>query len=199
MKKAALLIIASILIFLLGCGKSASVTQIATPEPTTPPNFDFRSVSWGMTIEEVKQSEKLELLHEGDADLLYSSEYVAGLPATIIYRFQNQKLVQGSYTFDALHSNANDYIDDYNNIKEALTKLYGNPLVDEQVWKDDLFKDDPSSYGLAVSAGQLLYATQWETETTAIVLGLSGDNYEISHFLFYTSFDYESEINTDGL
>jgi len=85
------------------------------------------------------------------------------------------------------HSNKNDYIRDYKNLKEILAKKYGKPWSDRTTWDNDLFKNDRSQWGLAVSIGHLSYGALWDTSKTYITLGLSGDNYEITLLAAYDS------------
>ena len=93
------------------------------------------------------------------------------------------------------HTNKNFYINDYEELKEILTKKYGKPKKDEKIWDNELYKDDRSSWGLAVSVGHLAYGASWETSTTEIVLRLSGDNYKISLILAYDSKELKEWAN----
>jgi hypothetical protein len=62
------------------------------------------------------------------------------------------------------------------------------------VWKDDLYKDDKSEWGFAVSLGHLAYGASWETSATKIEIMLLGDNYEINLFLSYFSKELEEWV-----
>ena len=77
-------------------------------------------------------------------------------------------------------------IKDYKNIKKLLIKKYGAPKEEGKYWSDDLYKDDKSDYGFAVSVGDLAYAARWQTEKTGIVTTLDGGNYEIDHIIVYS-------------
>ncbi|GAH71775.1 unnamed protein product, partial [marine sediment metagenome] len=92
------------------------------------------------------------------------------------------------------HSNDNLYIDDYEKLKETLTKKYGKPKFDKVTWDDDLYKDDRSHWGFAVSLGHLDYFSSWETSTTYISLRLNGDNYKISLVIAYESRELEEWV-----
>ena len=84
-------------------------------------------------------------------------------------------------------SNKNDYIADYKNLKEILAEKYGSPLFDREVWKNELYRDDYQDWGLAISVGHLVYATQWETDKTYISILLQGDNFKINLGIYYES------------
>ena len=77
----------------------------------------------------------------------------------------------------------------------TLTKKYGKPKMDfPGVWKNDLYKDDKSEWGFAVSLGHLAYGASWETSTTKIEIMLSGDNYKINLILSYFSKELEEWV-----
>ena len=119
----------------------------------------------------------------------------------LYYLFDNNdKVYTAFYSFTETHTNKNKYIDDYDSLVSTLTEKYGKPIKNTSVWSDDLYKDSPSDYGFAVSLGHLIYASNWETDTTSIIHGLTGDNYKISHNLYYQSKTYKYvEDKTGGL
>jgi len=147
---------------------------------------DFRKTTWGMTKAQVKQTETGKILKETDDILAYRAE-LAGYESFVIYIFADDKLTRAKYSIIEEHSNKNDYISDYNAIKELLTKKYGSPKEDETVWKNDLYKDDYSQWGFAVSLGHLMYYSSWENDRTSIFFLLNGENYEIKTVIEYTS------------
>lgn len=140
--------------------------------------FDFRKTTWGMTKEQVKKSEVGHFETQSDDVILYS-DMVAGKEVRISYKFVGDKLVRGRYTFLETHTNPNLFIRDYMEIKEILTEKYGPPVEDKPVWSNDLYRDDPKSWGTAVSAGHLAFVTHWDIPPTTIFHVLRGDNFEI--------------------
>ena len=86
----------------------------------------------------------------------------------------------------------NKYINDYNKLKEILTRKYGSPIKSDSRWFNDLYKNSPQHYGLAVSMGHLDFKSDWETDRTLIFLFLSGDNLE-----FYTGVVYTSKLHKE--
>ncbi len=111
--------------------------------------------------------------------------------AVFDYDFADGKLFGGGYVFIEEHTNKNDYISDYNNVKEILTREYGSPTIDSTEWRNDLYKNDPQYWGLAISKGHLIYLNTWETQTTEIVLILGGDNFKIKFVAGYTSNNFK--------
>lgn len=159
----------------------------------------FRNTHWGMSREEVKNSEDLELVREQEDVLMYQTN-LSGFKAFIGYIFTNNKLTRAKYLITETHSNENDHISDYNDLNDLLEKKYGEPIEKDKHWKDDLYKDDYSDWGFAVSLGHLAYFTKWETESSYIVHALSGENYEISHQIEYGGkeyMDYEQKIKEE--
>ena len=70
-------------------------------------DFDIRKTKWGMTIAEVKSSEepmtasKEEKTNSGtQIELQYDNVIVSDVKTTIIYTFENGRLVEISYRFD---------------------------------------------------------------------------------------------------
>jgi hypothetical protein len=152
---------------------------------------DFRKTNWGMSKEQVKATEDAKLDIEGDSELGYSGIKIDGKDFICVYFFLEDKLYRSGYGLLGKHSNDNLYINDYENLKEALTKKYGKPRFDKVTWRNDLFKDSRQDWGTAISIGHLEYFSSWETSTTYINLGLNGDNYKISLTFGYYSRELE--------
>ncbi|GAJ08159.1 unnamed protein product, partial [marine sediment metagenome] len=68
-------------------------------------------------------------------------------------------------------------INNYSHLKEKLVEKYGQPIRDEDIWIDDLYKDNPKNWGRAVTRNHLLRYAQWETANTRITIILAGDEY----------------------
>jgi hypothetical protein len=147
---------------------------------------DFRNVRWGMTQQEVKQAEKLALAY-ADQEMLGYETTLAGFDCNLIYLFQNDRLYRAGYIFTHMHMNCTDFIDDYDKVKDLLKQKYGEPKQDDVLWKDDLYRDDPSHWGMAIITGDLELCATWEKGQTIIILYLAGDNFETQFGLTYYS------------
>ena len=118
--------------------------------------YDFRKTNWGVSREEVAETEgALELQYDYTGDKLVSAEYEFSYEATLEYFC----------------------INNYRHLKEKLAEKYGKAVVDEDIWIDDLYKDDFSNWGKAVAQNHLLRYAQWETPNTRITIVLAGDGY----------------------
>ena len=148
--------------------------------------FDFRKTKWGMSESDVKASEPLEIAESEDNLLGYKTK-VLDKDVYVGYMFIENQLVRSFYMLAESHSNQSDYINDYQDFKAILEKKYGKPIDDQTIWKNDLYKDDYSHWGTAISMGHLIFQSTWITDTTEIVNVLHGDNYEISCGVQYKS------------
>lgn len=148
--------------------------------------YDFRKTNWGMSKKQVKATEKGEIAFEDEEEINYKVE-INRSEFLCAYFFLEDKLYRSGYLLNETHTNENDYIDDYKNLKDILIKKYEKPLKDKIEWKNDSYKDDKIEWGLAISVGDLIYDTRWETNNTEITLRLSGDNYKIYLVLRYES------------
>jgi len=154
--------------------------------------YDFRKTTWGMNKEQVKATEDRKADYEENAMLFYKVKIFGG-SYYCFYSFLEDTLYNGGYVFTEEHANKNLYINDYIEFKGILTKEYGKPTMDEINWKNDLYKDDKSEWGMAISVGDLEYLAFWETLNTKIGLMLDGTNYEISLILSYDSKEWLRE------
>jgi len=152
----------------------------------TADDFTFRKTKWGMSAADVKASEPLKIAKE-EGNLLCYKTSVLGKDVFIFYFFIDDQLTRARYGLAESHSNKNDFITDYEDFKKILLKKYGNPIKDESLWRNDLYKDDYSNWGTAISVGHLLYFSKWKTKATEINNMLMGENYDISCIVEYSS------------
>ena len=163
--------------------------------------FSFRNgITFGMTMEQVISAEGSQPDDKDENNLLYTGQKSAGKCATILYRFVNNALYGIGVIFKETHTNDNLYIEDFESVDEALTEKYGEPSVDKVYqWKNNLLKNDPDSYGLAVSAGHLMIGSKWDFEKYTIGHILQGDNFDISHNILYQDSSYQKAVDTSGV
>lgn len=148
--------------------------------------YDVRKVKWGMSMAEVKSSESLPISYQTKESLQYKTS-ILNKDVTLVYQFVGGKLSSAYYISDELHTNKNDFITDYEDFKKTLTKKYGKSKIDKTVWKNNLYKDDYSGWGMAISLGHLVYLSSWETKDTVINNTLWGENFKITHIIGYES------------
>ena len=102
--------------------------------------YDFRKTNWGMSKEQVKATEDKKPDFEDNTMLSYEVT-ISEKDFERAYLFLEDKLYGSGYLFFGEHTNKNLYIDDYEELKEILTKEYGKPKIDKVTWKNDLFKN----------------------------------------------------------
>jgi len=156
----------------------------------------IRNANWGWSKDSVKKSETLKLISETKDDLLYSGT-LANKKFSITYRFTKNKLTQVYYIYSESHINKNNYISNYNDLKSILTKKYGDPIADQVSWKNDLYRDNEDNWGLACSAGHVVFKSIWENPETDIVLVCTGENFDITLGIVYTSKKFKDLMNNE--
>lgn len=152
-----------------------------------------RNIEFGMSPEEVIEAEALTDFDEEESDGLYyiaTEGSVGGLDTLIGYIFAEGRLFELLYGFQESYSNENRHITDFNDVDEILTDIYGDPDESITRWINDLYENDRSEWGFAVSLGHLIYVSSWKTEDMEISHTLSGNNYDSSHTIQYTSTEY---------
>jgi hypothetical protein len=155
----------------------------------------FRKVHFGITIDSCKDIETASFGEESELKglkLVTYSTSVFDLNAILVYIFAKDTLTRAKYSFTDSYVSQNNYIKDYLAIKEKLTEKYGKPLKDEKIWIDDLYKDNPNDYGMAVSAGHLVYYAKYDLDCMNITVLLKGENFKISISVEYSSNKYNS-------
>lgn len=164
----------------------AAVFQLYFPHPSHSEKFNFRKTRWGMSKREVMASEQSKPKYEQENAVGYEIKLL-GKDFFVIYFFTQNRLVKTRYVLNVEHTNKNDFIDDYKQLKETLTTKYGPPEIDKINWKNDLYKDDYSCWGFAISLGHLNFYSTWVTEETGITNDLYGENFSVNCIIDYTS------------
>lgn len=145
---------------------------------------DFRTVRWGMSIPEVKKQEPAKLLGESSDQLEYEAEFL-GYTCKVLYYFTSSKLQRAEMLISQDHTDPAKYYKDYENLIKFLNPLYGSPVSDQKDWKNDMYKNDRSRYGFAISIGFLNCKTVWNNKRSQVSLTISGGNHKIKTNLEY--------------
>lgn len=156
---------------------------------------DFRKNEWGDSLANVLNKETSELISQSETTLAYTDS-ILGLEAWCIYQFMSKQLVSGIYRITEGRSNSLNYISDFENLKSALTKKYGEPAKAGSHWSQTLSKNDPESWGTALILGHVTFYSEWITKTTKIQLGLSGENMKAENVIIYTSLESIQDIQS---
>jgi hypothetical protein len=159
--------------------------------------YHFRKTTWGMSKQEVKNSESFKPAREENLFLTYKSR-VLDKDVFIVFIFAEGKLVRAKYILAEEHANKNNHIRDYKDLKKILTKKYGKSTNEDIIWSNDLYHDDYSEWGVAVSLGHLAYFSNWETNSTIVTCYLLGENYRVQCGVEYRSKTFRAMKEVQG-
>jgi hypothetical protein len=142
----------------------------------------FRDTRWGMSKRQVAELEG-EISHLEKSyglEIVRYQKKVLDLKCSIEFMFAGNRLIKAKYIFLEQHKHKSQYIGDYKKIKDWLTEMHGMPKGSNVTWRNDLYKEDYSNWGLAVSLGHLEYSSLWKNQEIEIFLTLSGGNNKLS-------------------
>lgn len=159
-------------------------------EPDLNP-FTFRRTRWGFSPTEVQQSEQCELVKASEDGLLYKDR-LSRFPCLIAYIFARGRLVRSKYNLLIEHTQANEYVADYEHLLGILQKKYGPPADTQKQWTDTRYKKDEEAWGRAILLGHLVMYDAWLTESTEISLMLRGEENRVFLEVEYSSRVLES-------
>jgi len=156
--------------------------------PSAPPeDAGFRGVQWGASRMEILAREGRSPDRETDRVLIFQTR-LADLGCEAVYiLLPDGRLVRAKYLVIDSYSNDQRYLATYDSLRELLGKKYGKPTEENTYWSDELYQDDPSNWGMAVSAGHMARYTNWYIGDTHVLLYLTGNNFEISVGVEYGS------------
>ena len=164
--------------------------------PAQPKAFTLHDHRWGMTVPEVKANEKASVSWELHAPTLNLGEdrlgyykTVEGLETFVSYTFTDNQLTNTKYIFEPGHQEEVQYLENYETVKNWITRTYGSPKSEEVIWLDDLYKYAEELWGKAVVRGHLTMVAEWEVEGTSIVLLLNGGDENIGLVADFSSQD----------
>lgn len=148
--------------------------------------YDFRKVTWNMSLSQVKKIETLKLLAQDRQTLTY--DYILiGMKCQVKYHFRNNKLIKAQYKLQRKHFDPASFNEDFLGLKKYLKQMYGFPTLDQDSWSNDQYKSDKSKWGFAVSIGFLLRTVTWQRERAKTVLQMSGENHKVFITIKYMS------------
>lgn len=147
---------------------------------------DIRNVRWGMSPQEVIRAENNTTIETQEGYIQYNVT-LNGLDALLIYEFAFNKLVNAMWTIRDSDFDMNSCISKYDSFKLKLTEKYGTPSVSRDIWRNDLFRDNPSQWNTALVLGQYSKVTAWTNSRTEIKFYITGKDTMPSMSLIYGS------------
>lgn len=185
------------------------ITCCHTKAQDTP---DVRKVVWGMTKEEVRNSEKLEEIrmdlpsltkdlfndvNEPVSYIVYQTT-VAGLDAILAYAFVADELQLMTYLFNEVYASYSSYrqyalvYSDFKRVNDSLYTKYGpwKSDSDSDPQQSDLYrKAGMNALEMLLLEGRYHRTVEWRTPRTVILHGISSDGNVTSHGILYESID----------
>jgi hypothetical protein len=158
----------------------------------------FGGIAWGTTAADFAR--RMPKAKRGDDGRTWFVEQrLAAHDAIVGYVFVNDQFVIAVVMFTEKYMNTNKYLDVHDDVRALLSHKYGEPtLASRDYWSDDLYRDDPNNWGMAVSTGRLTRISAWETPTTDIELVTKGDNFKVTNRIRYASKKHERLIDEDS-
>lgn len=152
--------------------ETAQTEEIKKPQR---PKYDFRKTRWGMSRQEVMDSERAKLIFENENSVEYRV-FVGDYQAQANYKFQDDKLIRAGLYFLKEYDDKNDYLTAYEILKESMVKNLGSPLIDKSVQLDPSQVIDTGQQAQAVCDGKIVYGSQWNYPGTDVQLLLRGED-----------------------
>jgi len=153
-------------------------------------NFDLRYTRWGMTQEEVIESEaKMDPVEVTENMIKYKTEIMRN-NVELHYVFAGNKLIGAIYNLVDNYLNSEHFSNTYTKFKGALTKKYGQPVEERTDWINDTYKNFRKKWGLALSLGHVQYGSSWNTPGTTIECSLREENHYVLCIIEYWSIEY---------
>ena len=152
---------------------------------------NFEEMQWGLSKKQIVEMEgkPADQRKVKGLEVMRYQQRVINLECAIDYFFAANKLTRTRFSFGGNYLDKNAYLQDYQNIKNALIQKFGRPLEENMKWHDPAYKDDFSFWGEAVSLGQLEMTSRWLTPQTEITASLTGIDEEILLTVEYTGLE----------
>jgi|GEM_PF-5202824 len=151
---------------------------------------DVLQPQWGAQQASIAADGPGQLVLDGARRVVRHTD-VAGIPFTLNYRFEDDRLRQVRLFSRARHADPGRYIDDHFNLEAELTGIYGEPDVADAEWTDDQLMDRPEYHGQAVQVGFLTLVAGWEHADARVFLTLERQSFRPAQRLILTDPEVE--------
>lgn len=145
----------------------------------------FAGTHWGDSKGQVRKLCPAAKRVKGQPDQLACATDLAGVPASATFVFGDDGLQRVQVEFTAYHAHKSEYIDDYRTVATALLERHGDSRSEDAFWTDDLYRDFPDQWGMALAAGMLRLTRSWQVEHALVVHTIGGAHLDVVHVLEY--------------
>lgn len=146
---------------------------------------DFRNVSWGASLDNVKEAEGQKPMEWSDTELLFNSN-LGKQPVNIRYSFVDGKLSTARYEFTQQYRESERYVFAYEVLQTQLIRKYGQPASERVICEDSFYMDYPRRWGTGIVVGKLTKESNWNTPKMTVrhwMRALPGGN--VGHVVEY--------------
>ena len=179
-----------------------SLFSLFVTSSTLAQEFDIRRIRWGMSPDEVRQSEDTRPLEVKKEGMVFQTTFL-DTPTLVTYFFADNKVVAVVYFFKrdsrakpVDNGSADEYLQSFAKLESMMDKKYGDPIPGNAAnWSNDKYKNNPDKLGVALKEGHVKFISNWETPTTEIRLALGGGNNECALAAVYNSIELAELIN----
>ncbi len=149
------------------------------------PGMALSAHDWGDDQEVVRSAASGTLVIESPGRLIHHGEY-AGVPVTVIRRFDDDGLRQVRYFNSAGHASPADYMRDFERLRRTLVDAHDEPELDVREWRSDALREQQGMEGMALAGGKLVLVAGWNTPDALILMTLQREHMGIAHQLVFT-------------
>ena len=161
---------------------------------------DFRKMSFGQSIEELKETyPATEFVEENEMEMVILShdDMIGGIETSVAYLFVDNLLMSGFYYFDRTSfKSSDDRYKDYKNISEFLNGKY--EMEETNTWHNDSYKDSPNNYDHALGMGYVDFSESYTTDKVVIKHSVSRSEGIYTHILGYMSPSFRELMSVEN-
>ena len=126
---------------------------------------DVRGFVWSLPRSVIKENEKGVFIDETEEGSLVYVDNIMGVKSTIGYEFLDDKLWRVKIFSEKKYIYQQDRIDDLLLLQQKFTERFGEPTLEEFIWKKPYEKNFPEYWGWAVFRSELDIRILWQTKT----------------------------------
>lgn len=133
----------------------------------------IRGARWGMSRDEIKNSESASLLKDGSTELVFRQQEAQAV-CLITYYFSANALKGIRLEIQQPSSNPTGYYTEFENVSVQLCKTAGVPDKRNYQWTDATYRNDRTRWGQSIAEGKLSCHLVWKTSNARIELTSKG-------------------------
>lgn len=159
----------------------SSEDEILSPKELDVRAANMPALEWGASKERILQVEGRPTSQETSQglEILRYRREVMNRKCLVEYAVGRNGLVAARLHLCERYSDKNQYITDYNKLRDFLNERVGRPRADNVVWQNRYYERENGRWGTALSKGHLAFSSEWVFRDTSVQLKLSGENDQV--------------------